>query len=206
MPFPVVPPLFVFPVSPPLRPFGLTAVQDLFGITVLLMILQTTIDVINRRTKKITCGQPPSTLGDLVLYKQQGNAAFYDTPGLNVYFDVPLTCPIIYCQANGTFSTPEFSTNQSVFFPVDEKRLVIDTSGAITTPNYPASYNLSNGDAIWSIMTPGTNIVFRIEDFNIDSNSYVQLLCGDKYVLACIKVTCNFALEFIKLVSKLRIY
>ncbi|KAL3882842.1 hypothetical protein ACJMK2_029146, partial [Sinanodonta woodiana] len=100
------------------------------------------IDVRNRRrgigSNNVTCGEPPSTLGDLVLYTKQQDAAFYVCPSeKNIYVDVPLNCPILHCQANGTFSTLENATFQSYCSPVSGRETVVSTSGAITSPNYP---------------------------------------------------------------------
>ncbi|KAL3883034.1 hypothetical protein ACJMK2_029329, partial [Sinanodonta woodiana] len=143
------------------------------------------IVVRNRRrgigSNNVTCGEPPSTLGDLVLYTKQQDAAFYVCPGENsIYIDLPLNCPILYCQANRTFSTLENATFQSYCSPVNGSQTVVNTSGTITSPNYPGSYfpTLTNTDFAWSIMTPGSNLVFRIEDFNVDKSTGVVLFCG----------------------------
>ncbi|KAL3882949.1 hypothetical protein ACJMK2_029251, partial [Sinanodonta woodiana] len=127
-----------------------------------------------------TCGKPPNTLGDLILYTQQQDAAFYACAGLSIYVYVPLSCPIIYCQTNGTFSTPDVTAYQSHCAPVNERHTVIGTSGKITSPNYPDNFipTLSNADIAWSIMTPGTNLVFLIEDFDIDAETVLKFVCG----------------------------
>ncbi|KAK3602889.1 hypothetical protein CHS0354_018753 [Potamilus streckersoni] len=89
----------------------------------------------------------------------------------------------------------------------DEKHVLVDTSGDITTPNYPANYNpiSINKLIISSIMTPGTNLVFRIEDIDIDSTTQIAFQCADRYVRTYIKVWRKFTLESIRLISNFRI-
>ncbi|KAK3602887.1 hypothetical protein CHS0354_018749 [Potamilus streckersoni] len=191
----------LFPGILPLRPVGLTAVQGFIGLTVLFVIFQTTIDVRNKRTwiddtinkgtgdtrnkttddkrKNESCGEPPSSLGTLVLYKHQNGSAFYVCPDRSVYNTVAWPCPIIYCQANGSFSKPDFPTDNTVCFSVAEKRTLFNESGEITSPNYPNNYvpASSNKTISWSIMTPGSNFTFRIEDFDVDSTSVLTIFC-----------------------------
>ncbi|KAL3882841.1 hypothetical protein ACJMK2_029145, partial [Sinanodonta woodiana] len=174
----------MFSFGPPVGPLGLTAVQVFVGLTVLLVIFENAIVVRNRRkgmaSNNITCGEPPSTLGDLIFYQQQEDAAFYVCPAASVYSNVPLDCPIIYCQSNGTFSTPDVATYQSQCAPVKDSQTVVKTSGVITSPNHPGNYfPLLNFTSIaWSIMTPGSNLVFRMEDFDIDATTVLNLICG----------------------------
>ncbi|KAL3882838.1 hypothetical protein ACJMK2_029142 [Sinanodonta woodiana] len=128
----------------------------------------------------VTCGEPPSTLGDLVLYTQQQNKAFYVCPGASAYAIVPLICPILSCQANGTFSTLADAAFRSRCYPLNTSQTVVNTSGEITSPGYPGNYvpALQNTTAGFTIMTPGANLVFRIEDFDIDSSTLFTLVCG----------------------------
>ncbi|KAK3585227.1 hypothetical protein CHS0354_027523 [Potamilus streckersoni] len=131
---------------------------------------------------KRTCDVPPSTIGDFVFIGKQGDAAFYDCPGTDIFrHDLTQTCPIIFCQDNGNYSTPDFVPDLTLCDNLDEKIQVIQsTSGEITSANYPSNYNpASTGSAIaWNILVAGKNLKLKIEDLDIDQNTQLQLLCG----------------------------
>ncbi|KAK3585225.1 hypothetical protein CHS0354_027521 [Potamilus streckersoni] len=132
--------------------------------------------------KKRTCGEPPSNIGDLVLIGKQGDAAFYDCPGIDLFqHEYTPTCPIIYCQDNGNYSTPVFEPDVSLCGTPDVDIQVIESpSGEITSANYPSNYNpMSTASVIaWNILVQGKNLKFKVEDLDIDQDTEILLVCG----------------------------
>ncbi|KAL3847010.1 hypothetical protein ACJMK2_017948 [Sinanodonta woodiana] len=173
--------------APPLSPLAFTgvvgSVQGIALISIISVIIQ---GIINKR-KQGTCGEPPNNIGDFVLIGKQGEAAFYDCPGIDVFsHDLTQTCPIIYCQGDGNYSTPVFQPDISKCDSTDVRHEVIQsTSGEITSPNYPSNYNPSptSTSTVWNIMVPGKNLKFIIEDFDIDQSTQVVLLCGKGLII-----------------------
>ncbi|KAL3847005.1 hypothetical protein ACJMK2_017943 [Sinanodonta woodiana] len=171
----------LFPPASPLSPLAFTgvvgAVQGIAILSVVSVIIQ---EIIKRKQR--TCGEPPSNIGDFVLIGKQGDAAFYDCPGIDVFqHDETSTCPIIYCQDDGNYSTPIFQADLNLCNTPDVRNEVIQsTSGEITTPNYPANYNSVSPSTVtvWNIMVPGKDIKFKVEDLNIDDDTEILLLCG----------------------------
>ncbi|KAL3847002.1 hypothetical protein ACJMK2_017940 [Sinanodonta woodiana] len=171
----------LFPPASPLSPLAFTgvvgAVQGITFLSVISVIIQ---EIIKKR-KQRTCQEPPSNIGDFVLIGKQGDAAFYDCPGTDLFqHDFTQTCPIIYCQDNGNYSTPAFQPDLSICYPTDVRYEVIQsTSGEITSPNYPLNYNTSpSSSTSWNIMVPGKTLKFKVEDFNIDESSVMAFACG----------------------------
>ncbi|KAL3847007.1 hypothetical protein ACJMK2_017945, partial [Sinanodonta woodiana] len=139
------------------------------------------------KRKQRTCGEPPSKIGDFVLIGKQGDAAFYECPGTDVFsHDETPTCPIIYCQDDGNYSTPVFQPDLNLCVTPDTRYEVFQsTSGDITTPNYPANYNLlfTYSTNVWNIMVPGKQIKFKVEDLDIDDQTEIVLLCGTGIII-----------------------
>ncbi|KAL3847009.1 hypothetical protein ACJMK2_017947 [Sinanodonta woodiana] len=172
----------LYPPASPLSPLTFTgvvgAVQGIAFLSILSVIVQ---EIINKR-KQRPCGEPPSNIGDFVLIGKQGDAAFYECPGMAVFqHDLTQTCPIIYCQNDGNFSTPVFQPDVNMcVFPAVKYEVIQSTSGEITSPNYPSNYNPSSTSSltIWNIMVPGKDLKFKVEDFDIDQSTQVILRCG----------------------------
>ncbi|KAL3848404.1 hypothetical protein ACJMK2_019262 [Sinanodonta woodiana] len=170
----------LFPPASPLSPLAFTgvvgAVQGIAILSILSVIIQ---EIVNKR-KLRTCGEPPSKIGDFDLVGKHGDAAFYDCPGNKIFrHDITKTCPIIYCQDDGNYSTPVFEPDISICFPPAVRNEVFQsTSGEIKSLNYPSNYTPSPTSVVWNIMVPGKKIKFKIEDLDFDDTTEIQFLCG----------------------------
>ncbi|KAL3847004.1 hypothetical protein ACJMK2_017942 [Sinanodonta woodiana] len=190
----------LFPPASPLSPLAFTgvvgAVQGIALVSVISVIIQ---EIIKRKQR--LCGEPPSNIGDFVLIGKQGDAAFYDCPGTDVFkHDETQTCPIIYCQDDGNYSIPVFQPDPILSEGTDIRYEVVQsTSGIITSPNYTANYTSpSSIKTVWNIMVPGKNLKFKVEDINIDYITEIVFLCGfgviswyDTYEAIGSEFTCN---------------